>query len=216
MRKTYIFILFIFLPAAFLNIGCSQKLLNLDDEKDALMEYYEKGAYDREASEAVEKAISKLEKMEIPPKAAAVFDVDETSLSSYDYVKSIGFGYVPKLWNDYLDSSTMKAIPQTKKLYDKLVEKGVAVIFLTGRKEIFFEATVRNLKNEGYTKFDTLITRSKEEYGTTAVEFKSRIRRRLAENGYNIILNAGDQYSDLEGGNSGIEVKLPNYLYLVK
>ena len=200
---------------SFIYFSCAPSIMNLDDAKEAVEKYYESGVYEKEVNDVINKALNQLDKIEPSTKAVAVFDIDETSLSSYEYVKSIGFGYVPKMWSEYMFEGTQKAIPGTKKLYDRLVAKGISVIFLTGRRDIFAEASKKNLINEGYTKFDTLITRKPEDYKTSAVEFKSKTRRELTQKGFKIVMNVGDQFSDLQGGNSGIEVKLPNYLYLV-
>ena len=77
------------------------------------------------------------------------------------------------------------------------------------------EATRRNLIEQGYTKFDTLIVRSEAERNLSAASFKLQKRNELVKNGYDIIASVGDQQSDFEGGNTGYEIKLPNYLYLL-
>jgi predicted secreted acid phosphatase len=89
------------------------------------------------------------------------------------------------------------------------------VIFLTGRYQEVYEATIKNLVNRGFTKFDTLIVRSNEEKSIPAAEFKTRKREEIVARGYNVIASVGDQWSDLVGGNAGIKIKLPNYLYLI-
>lgn len=215
MRKFYLSVFFLLLPVSFLQFNCSPALMNLDDSKQAIQDYYEKGDYEKELTEQINDAINDLEGIKPAEKSAVIFDIDETSLSSYEHIKSVGFGYVPQMWSDWMLSAKQKAIPQTKKLYDKVIQKGFRVIFLTGRNEKYYESSYKNLIAEGYTKFDTLITRKQGEHHTTAVEFKGKVRAELVKNGYNIVMNVGDQYSDLLGGNSGIEVKLPDYLYFV-
>ncbi|MCH6573702.1 MAG: hypothetical protein IH795_00645, partial [Bacteroidetes bacterium] len=76
-----------------------------------------------------------------------------------------------------------------------------------------YDATYKNLINQGYTEFDTLITKNKNEYGMKSVDFKSAIRVELVQRGYDIIGTVGDQWSDLEGPHHGIKIKIPNYLY---
>jgi hypothetical protein len=41
------------------------------------------------------------------------------------------------------------------------------------------------------------------------------VRQRLSEEGYRILVNIGDQESDLAGGYAEFAVKLPNYIYSV-
>ena len=48
-----------------------------------------------------------------------------------------------------------------------------------------------------------------------AAEWKEAKREVLVSKGYNIIACIGDQWSDLEGGSTGIKIKLPSYLYLL-
>lgn len=49
----------------------------------------------------------------------------------------------------------------------------------------------------------------------SAVDFKAAERRKLVEQGYTIIVNMGDQMSDLEGGFAERTYKLPNPFYFV-
>ena len=48
------------------------------------------------------------------------------------------------------------------------------------------------------------------------VDFKAPERRKIAELGYTILLNLGDQESDLTGGYAERTFKLPNPVYFVK
>jgi acid phosphatase class B len=103
-----------------------------------------------------------------------------------------------------------------KVLYDFLLSKGAKIIFLTGRNFYEYEVTHQNLKNTGYTDFDTLITQIGDETKMKARDFKSGKRHWLTEQGYEIIGTVGDQRSDLEGEYHGIQIKIPNYLYLIE
>ena len=47
----------------------------------------------------------------------------------------------------------------------------------------------------------------------TTVEFKAGTRKHLEDTGYDIALNVGDQWSDLQGGSADHTVKLPNPTY---
>jgi predicted secreted acid phosphatase len=105
---------------------------------------------------------------------------------------------------------------QVKDLYDYLLQKNAKIIFLTGRFQEEYDYTFQNLINEGFTTFDTLIVRRPEEQKLPAVEFKSNVRTALTQQGYDIIGNVGDQWTDLDGPYSGIKIKIPNYLYITK
>jgi acid phosphatase len=197
-------------------ISCSPALMNLDTAKDEVAKYYEYGQYEKELTEIISDAKEKFSKAELVPNSAVVFDIDETTLNNYQAIKKIGFGYESKYWDEWLEKAEAPAIPQVKSLYDFLIERGFKVVFITGKKDYQYEATYKNLKSAGYTEFDTLIVRSKEEYKLKSALFKSQRRKELAENGYVIAGCVGDQLTDCAGENCGIVIKLPNYLYLVE
>jgi predicted secreted acid phosphatase len=92
----------------------------------------------------------------------------------------------------------------------------VKIIFLTGRNFYEYEVTYQNLVKEGYTVFDTLITQIGDETKMKAKDFKSNKRVWLTKEGYEIVGTVGDQWNDLEGEYHGIQVKIPNYLYLIE
>ena len=199
-------------------IGCTcneYKLTNLDSAKQLVKNYYESGQYDEECKRVIDEAISKIDTVNIYPNSAVVFDIDETALSNYKHTKEIGFGFIIKIWNQWLLKADAPAIPQTKRFYDWLLFKNIKIIFLTGRNEEVREPTLKNLIADGYTKFDTLIVRQPQEYNIPAAEFKAHKREELVKKGYKIIATIGDQWSDLVGGNTGIKIKLPNYLYII-
>lgn len=136
--------------------------------------------------------------------SAWVFDIDETSLSGYKEMLSMGFGYVPKLSKEWILNASAPAIPQTLGLYQQLIASGYRVIFLTGRTYDEHDATVQNMRNAGYTQFDTIITRSPQELNLTATVYKSNRRTSLVEDeGYEIVGCIGDQWSDIHGPYTG-------------
>ncbi len=191
------------------------QIINLGTAKKVVQEYYESGTYDRECSKIIDTAISYLDKKKISEKSTVVFDIDETALSNYQYTKEIGFGYTYKSWNDWQKKGIAPAIKNTKRFYDYLISKKIHVVFLTGREAEMRDVTKRNLVEQGFTKFDTLIVRSEAERNLSAAAFKLQKRNELVKNGYDIIASVGDQQSDFDGGNTGYEIKLPNYLYLL-
>jgi predicted secreted acid phosphatase len=90
----------------------------------------------------------------------------------------------------------------------------MAVIFLTGRAESQRPFTEQQLRNAGFLQWDQLILRAPGQTAPAAV-FKAAERRKLMEQGYTIVVNVGDQYSDLEGGYADSIFKLPNPMYHV-
>lgn len=198
-------------------ISCSSnQLVNLRTSKDIVKDYYESGKYNEEMNEVIKDAKEKFNKVEVKNNLVVIFDVDETALNNYGLAIQMDFGYVydlNKKWNEELKAP---AILQTKDLFYYLLNKGIRVIFLTGRNYNEYKVTYKNLLQAGYSGFDTLITQSKEDQKLKAQEFKSKVRTQLTKQGYEIVGTVGDQWTDLNGPYSGIKIKLPNYLYEIK
>lgn len=208
---------YIILLLSIILISCSSnQLVNLRTAKDIVKEYYESGKYAEEMNEVIKDAKEKFDKVEVKDNSVAIFDVDETALNNYGLALMMDFGYVydlNKKWNEELKAP---AIKETQNLYFYLLKKGIKTIFLTGRNSDEYDVTYRNLIQESYTGFDTLITQSKEDQKLKAQEFKSKVRTELTNQGYEIVGTVGDQWTDLNGPYSGIQIKLPNYLYEIK
>ena len=201
----------------FLLFSCgTKKPLNLTDAKSEVKEFYESGKYDEELNEVIKNAMEQFQGVEFKENSIVIFDVDETVLNNYGLAELMGFGYVYKMNKKWNAEMKAPAIPQVKELYDFLIEKGAGIVFLTGRNIPEYEATYKNLKQEGYEVFDTLITQREHEFELSAQEFKSSKRKELTEKGYEIIGTVGDQWNDLNGEFHGTQVKIPNYLYLIE
>ncbi len=167
-------------------------------------------------NEVIKDAKEKFDKVEVKNNSVVIFDVDETALDNYGLAKQMDFGYVydlNKKWNEELKAP---AIKETQDLYFYLLNKGIKIIFLTARNYNEYEVTYKNLIQVGYSGFDTLITQSKVDQNLKSQEFKSKVRTELTTQGYEIVGTVGDQWTDLNGPYSGIQIKLPNYLYEIK
>ncbi len=204
------------LTAVFIFAACSAGLENLSTAKENVVKYYKSGQYDKDVNSVVDKTINKFENFSPVKNDAVVFDVDETVLSNYKFEKELDFGYYSGLWDKWVKEEKAQPIEGVKKLYDFFVSKNFNVIFITGRNDNQYNSTYKNLLSAGYTKFDTLIVRHPDEYNLTALEFKSEKRTALTKKGYQIICDVGDQYSDLDGPDHGYQVKIPNYMYILK
>lgn len=213
--KTYtvlLFALFIILNALQLN---AQSLTNLSKAKSDVARYYASGRYDHDVDSVMAHALNQLRAIKTGPHDVVVFDVDETTIANLPHVISMDFGFRLDIWNEWVSSAQAKAIPQVKRFYDTLISRGIGVVFLTGRMDEFAPATKKNLETVGYVKYDTLITRPKGDgYGSTGA-FKTATRKKLEDAGFHIIMCVGDQDTDLLGENTGIKIKLPNYIYII-
>jgi len=149
-------------------------------------------------------------------KLALVLDIDETSLSNWDEEKAGDFGYVTSDWNAWVKSKQAPAIPGTLRVFNEACTHGVAVFFITGRGEPQRAATVENLKAAGYKDWAGLALRGPHPKDESTTTYKSGERRKIVDAGYTIILNIGDQLSDLNGRpQAEYSVKLPNPFYFI-
>jgi HAD superfamily, subfamily IIIB (Acid phosphatase) len=200
----------------------------------SIRSYHDSGAYeadlakvDTQARKSLAKQLQKLLQSPGPGKyseckrkgrkchkvrPAIVLDIDETSLSNYAGLDAADFsatGTVPGVvaGND-------PAIAPTLALYGFARSKGVDVFFITGRPESLQSVAQTNLTNVGYDEGFNLITKPPDA-GTT-IEYKSGARARIEEElGRTILINVGDQDSDLAGGHARKAFKLPNPMYFI-
>lgn len=198
---------------------------SLVETKRQVSAYVDSGRYEAEVSAVVDQAAAFLESR-VPRggKLAIVLDIDETALSNLPSLRANDYGFIipgpcdlPRgpcgllAWIGMARAEPIKPVLTLARLAR---QRGVAVFFLTGRPERLREATERNLRGAGYEwtgvllKPDALNTQS-------AVEFKAPERKKLVDQGYTIIVNMGDQMSDLEGGFAERTYKLPNPFYFV-
>ncbi|KAL0359051.1 UNVERIFIED_CONTAM: Acid phosphatase 1 [Sesamum angustifolium] len=118
--------------------------------------------------------------------SAWIFDVDETLLSNLPYYAQHGFG--------------LEVFDSTK--FGQWVEMGIAPVI---------ESSL-----ELYEEVLSLDSRSSEDHEKTATVYKSEKRSELVEQGYQILGNSGDQWSDLLGSSMSIRsFKLPNPMYYI-
>lgn len=198
--------------------GCSNDRppVNLAIAKEKVIAYHESGQYKRDLQKLATRAIKYFERIPTTTNTTVIFDVDETLLSSYKDQKAISFGYVPKLSNEWIKRADAPAITEIKEIYDYLVGRGFIIVLITGRKYDEYDATIKNLHLRGIDKFEKLIVRQKDEIDLSAHEYKTKHRKALTQQGYNIVGSIGDQWSDLEGGYSGHTIKVPNYTYFIR
>jgi hypothetical protein len=164
-------------------------------------------------------------------KLALVLDIDETSLSSYCEEKREDLGYIRSMFEEWIVSPEASVpIPGTLRLFNHARDAGVAVFFITGRSgkgtpNDQTAATARNLATAGYKDWQGLILHGATYPTKDTTTYKSEARASLIAQGYTLILNVGDQWSDLKdppnpAGNpprtsarAEVSVKLPNPFY---
>jgi hypothetical protein len=150
-------------------------------------------------------------------KLALVLDIDETALSNWVVAVHDDFGYIPNDWNWCAALRCGKAIPGTLRIFKEAESDKVAVFFITGRPEGQRADTEANLKAEGYDAWQQLYLRPENHaQGELTETFKAACRKQIVAQGYRIVLNVGDQVSDLVGEPvAEHSVKLPNPFYFI-
>jgi predicted secreted acid phosphatase len=159
-------------------------------------------------------------------KPAIVFDADDTTLETYDMeVGDMKFNYSVAEQDVWVEGERFPATPSMVAFVAAAQNAGFAIFGITGRGAAQEPATLGNLAKVGYTAFnaDNLYTKwagtAKPDYVTcatvtcTTVEYKANTRKHIESLGYDIALNVGDQFSDLEGGYADRALKLPNPTY---
>jgi len=181
---------------------------------EEIVAYHDSGAWERDTARVVRRAQRVVRRHRDDPRAAIVLDVDDTSLSSYECLKAVGFER-EREGGACARAASMPAIPRTLALYRLARRHGVTVFFITGRREHLRAATARNLRLEGYTGRRRLIMRPDRERPGEHAGYKARARRDLQRRGHRIVVNLGDQRSDLTGGHARRAFKLPNPMYVI-
>ena len=184
----------------------------------AIVAYRDSGEWDRDIAAVVRRARAHLDR-HLPSRGrrrpALVLDIDDTSLSSYACLKAANFVRRPA-GGRCARRARMPAIRPVLRLYLRARDAGVAVHFITGRREPLRAATVRNLLRAGYARGWRLVMRPARERPGTHDGYKRRARRAITRRGFRILANVGDQHSDLRGGFALRRFKLPNPMYVIR
>ncbi|MBX9587632.1 MAG: HAD family acid phosphatase [Gammaproteobacteria bacterium] len=195
---------------------------NLYVIKKNLVNYFEAGLYQGDVQAVINKAEQYLqeriqlnEALAHPKKLAIVLDIDETSLSNFPYMKKLDFGIDSPILKTIGLETDDPPIKPTLNLFNYALQHHVSIFFVTGRFEKMRTMTANNLKKAGYTSWKELFLKPNTYHENSAIPYKSAIRKKITEKGYDIVLNIGDQISDLEGGYADRTYKLPNPYYYV-
>ena len=149
-------------------------------------------------------------------KLAAVFDIDDTLLSSYPTLatNSPAFTYSSASDDAATTQCTTPVIQPVKELYLALQRMGYATVLITGRSESKRDATIACLNRNGITGWEELVMKPS---GSTqqASAYKAQARRELVREGWRIGPSTGDQVSDMSYGSLAHGFLIPNPMYLI-
>jgi predicted secreted acid phosphatase len=215
------------------DLHATDEPMNVGEYKRKLTNYKCSGDYEKAIEAVLTQAITFVEdhaaRVEKP---ALVLDIDETSLSNWPGLVTNDFSLIKDGPCDQAIPGVCglvswqlhardEAILPTLKLFNAAKANGVTVFFITGRCDVgpMREATVANLKAAGYDGWADLVLRPAESCAgklDSVVAFKAPARAKIEEEGYTIIANVGDQWSDLDGGHAEQNYKVPNPYYFIK
>ncbi len=202
----------------------AERIVNLDVLKKKVKQYHDCtcacGCYAHDLDMQADRAIAFLRRRAAGKRAneklALVLDIDETSLTNYEELLQSGFNYTKRDWDAWIDTAKAPVIPGTLRLYKEAQKLGVGVFFITGRPESQRAVTERNLSSQGYTNWRKLILRPASAASQSTTAYKSSMRAQIVGEGYKLVLNVGDQWSDLKGApEAEFSVKYPDPYYLI-
>ena len=143
-------------------------------------------------------------------KPAVVLDIDDTSLSNYAGLDAANFSAAGRVAGAVAGNDP--AIAATLDLYRFARAREVRAFFITGRPDALRGPTESNLQSVGFDRGFSLIM---EPVGEQTIPFKSGARAEIERDGFEILINVGDQDSDLAGGHARRAFKLPNPFYFI-
>lgn len=177
--------------------------------------YYDSGAWARDTTRVADRASAylreRVRKARDPRRLVMVLDIDDTALSTFDCMKAGGFTDGRRTL--CVATGPHPAIAQTLRLFKLAQRSRVAVAFVTGRPDYTRTITLAQLRRAGFRGRYELLTRPSDDHRASVVPFKSSARKRLQRGGRTVVLNVGDQSSDLAGGFARRTFKLPNPMY---
>ena len=180
---------------------------------EQITEYYDGGHY-KEDLDAVTASATRSLKSQLknkPKKPAIVFDIDDTLESTYECAKRSNFDR--SAITTCIAQTDQQPIPQVWRLLKAAQKRKVALFVITGRPEGLNASTVAQLKRDGLRGKYTLVERPNDEFGEPSQPYKRAARRAIQRRGYRILINIGDQESDLDGGFAVKRYKVPNPMY---
>lgn len=220
MKKYQLQIVALAVTALSVSASYAKPPVNLTCAKQAIIQYYNSDNYLKDVNEVVADAekylktrVQENQLAAHPQKLAMILDIDDTSLSNFVYKKKYDFSNLPDTIDESYRDANAPAIEPTLRLYNEAIQSGVAIFFVSFRPDEMRSYTITNLQKAGYYGWSNLYLPNSDEIKSPSQVFKTAVRKMITEQGYDIILNLGDQDSDLEGGYAEHTDKIPNPLY---
>ncbi len=198
---------------------CKTSVRQTPDLIEKLNSYYASGEYIKELEKKTIEAKNYLDRrlgQGGEEKLAIVLDIDETALSNVEALRRNHYSTNMQAFTANYLFTKLPSIGPTLGLFHYAKRRGVDVFFVTSRPNVpeVINATVANLKQAGYSDWKELYLKPIEDNTLSSATFKKSMRQKIQDMGYTIVLNIGDQQSDVAGGLAELAVKYPNPFYL--
>ncbi|HEY9868672.1 MAG TPA: HAD family acid phosphatase [Candidatus Obscuribacterales bacterium] len=169
--------------------------------------------YRREFKEAIDSARKACRRHSEKGKVAVVADIDETLLDNREEIRRHPDFDWPQFFA-WMGEAKAPVLEPTAGFLAWARKRGFAIFLVTGRQENLRRATIINLVRQNVA-YDGLLMRPNGDE-RPAEQVKVPHREAIEKMGFTIVVNIGDQWSDLSGGHAENCVKLPNKMYFVR
>jgi len=179
----------------------------------------------------------------VSPSKAIVFDVDDTTLATWNYEVFSNWAYNPTTNAQFVNGQLFPAVPGMVDLTWAAARAGYSIFWITGRPATQEAATLGNLTHDGvgvdagypapttlndgedglftkpavadYPDYLKAACAGDPNGSCTTSHYKTATRAHIESLGYDIVANFGDQFSDLVGGYADHTYKMPNPNYFL-
>lgn len=221
MRRVFTCITAIFLIGLPSSLIYAKPPQNLTCAKNAVIQYYKSGEYEKDVDVVVQDAMRYLNKriaenkvLAKPETLAVILDIDDTALSNFPTKHKHDFSELTEAINQTYIDANAPAIKPVLRLYNEAINNGVRVFFVSFRPDEFRSKTIKNLQGSGFYGWSDIFLPNVDDLKLSSHVFKTAVREKLTKQGFKIVLNIGDQENDLKGGFAEHINKIPNPLYL--
>lgn len=165
-------------------------------------------------NQTVTRAQAYLDRIEPAPNKVIITDLDETLVNNAAYY-SKHQSFSPETWEAWLkDPESQRYHQAVLNLLQDAKERGFSVMFITGRPVEQTADTLAQLPPE--IQWDGVFLKPRG-IKLTSTLYKAQVHQMLETLGYEIVLNIGDQPSDIGGPEPPAENEflLPNLMYSI-
>ncbi|MBC6941228.1 MAG: acid phosphatase [Xanthomonadales bacterium] len=135
-------------------------------------------------------------------KPAIILDIDETVLDNTPYaVRRMreGKGYEPESWRQWCEEKSARPLPGALEFTRLAASRGITVFYVTNRRTDVEQATLANLREQGFPLADqveVVLPAGTLVPGCEAKGSDKGCRRRLIAQRYRVLMQFGDQIGD--------------------